>query len=192
MMVNIIIAGPPGSGKGTLAKLMVEAFGFVHLSTGDMLRNEIERGTPLGKEVESILSKGDLVSDKIVISLIANNLEAHPQARGFLFDGFPRTLPQARALDEFLEAKGHPLKLLILLDIDDSICEMRLLRRATIENRPDDTDAQRVRHRLATYHTQTEPIIDHYKQQDKFVSVDSSKTPEYTFNQVSECLKPIL
>ena len=174
-MVNIIIAGPPGSGKGTLAKLMVDAFGFVHLSTGDMLRNEIEQGTPLGKEVESILSRGDLVSDKIVISLISNNLEAHPNARGFLFDGFPRTLPQAQALDEFLEAKGHPLKLLILLDIDDSICEMRLLRRASIENRPDDTDTDRVRHRLATYHAQTEPIIDHYKKQDKFVSVDSSK-----------------
>jgi len=191
-MVNIIIAGPPGSGKGTLAKLMVEAFEFVHLSTGDMLRNEIEQGTPLGKEVESILSKGDLVSDKIVISLISNNLEAHPNARGFLFDGFPRTLLQARALDDFLQKKGHPLKLLILLDIDDSICETRLLRRASIENRPDDTDTARVRHRMATYHTQTEPIIDHYKKQDKFVSVDSSKTPEYTFNQVSECLKPIL
>ncbi|MFA5443896.1 MAG: adenylate kinase [Bacteroidales bacterium] len=191
-MVNIIIAGPPGSGKGTLAKLMVEAFGFVHLSTGDMLRNEIEQGTPLGKEVEAVLSKGDLVSDKIVISLISNNLEAHPNARGFLFDGFPRTLPQARALDDFLETKGHPLKLLILLDIDDSICETRLLRRASIENRPDDTDAERVRHRLATYHTQTEPIIDHYKKQNKFVSVDSSKTPEYTLNQVSQCLKPIL
>jgi len=191
-MVNIIIAGPPGSGKGTLAKLMVEAFEFVHLSTGDMLRNEIEQGTPLGKEVESILSKGDLVSDKIVISLISNNLEAHPNARGFLFDGFPRTLLQARVLDDFLQKKGHPLKLLILLDIDDSICETRLLRRASIENRPDDTDTARVRHRMATYHTQTEPIIDHYKKQDKFVSVDSSKTPEYTFNQVSECLKPIL
>ncbi|MFA5752238.1 MAG: adenylate kinase [Bacteroidales bacterium] len=191
-MVNIIIAGPPGSGKGTLAKLMVEAFSFVHLSTGDMLRNEIEQGTPLGKEVEAVLSKGDLVSDKIVISLISNNLEAHPNARGFLFDGFPRTLPQARALDDFLETKGHPLKLLILLDIDDSICETRLLRRASIENRPDDTDAERVRHRLATYHTQTEPIIDHYKKQNKFVSVDSSKTPEYTLNQVSQCLKPIL
>jgi len=191
-MVNIIIAGPPGSGKGTLAKLMVEAFGFVHLSTGDMLRNEIEQGTPLGKEVESILSRGDLVSDKIVISLISNNLEAHPNARGFLFDGFPRTLPQARALDDFLQKKGHPLKLLILLDIDDSLCETRLLRRASIENRPDDTDTDRVRHRMATYHAQTEPIIDHYKKQDKFVSVDSSKTPEYTFNQVSECLKPIL
>jgi len=191
-MVNIIIAGPPGSGKGTLAKLMVEAFEFVHLSTGDMLRNEIEQGTPLGKEVESILSKGDLVSDKIVISLISNNLEAHPNARGFLFDGFPRTLLQARALDDFLQKKGHPLKLLILLDIDDSICETRLLRRASIENRPDDTDTARVRHRMATYHTQTEPIIDHYKKQNKFVSVDSSKTPEYTFNQVSECLKPIL
>ncbi len=191
-MVNIIIAGPPGSGKGTLAKLMVDAFGFVHLSTGDMLRNEIEQGSPLGKEVESILSRGDLVSDKIVISLISNNLEAHPNARGFLFDGFPRTLPQAQALDEFLETKGHPLKLLILLDIEDSICEMRLLRRASIENRPDDTDTDRVRHRLATYHAQTEPIIDHYKKQDKFVSVDSSKTPDYTFNQVSECLKPIL
>ena len=191
-MLPIIRAGPPGSGKGTQAKLMVEAFGFIHLSTGDMLRREIELGSPLGKEVESILARGDLVSDQIVISLISNNVNAHPRARGFLFDGFPRTLAQAQALDAFLEKTGHPLRMMILLDVDDSVCETRLLRRATLENRPDDTDALRVRHRLATYHSQTVPIIEHYKKQGKFVSVDSSKNPEYTFNQVSEWLKPIL
>ena len=128
-MLNIIIAGPPGSGKGTLAKLMIDKFGFVHLSTGDMLRNEIGLGSPLGKEVESILARGDLVSDQIVISLIANNVKANPGARGFLFDGFPRTLPQAEALDDFLEKTGHPLKLMIQLEVDDAVCEMRLLRR---------------------------------------------------------------
>ncbi|MCZ2316246.1 MAG: adenylate kinase [Bacteroidales bacterium] len=191
-MLNIIIAGPPGSGKGTLAKLMIEEFGFVHLSTGDMLRNEIGLGSALGKEVEAILARGDLVSDQIVISLIANNLKANPGARGFLFDGFPRTLPQAEALDDFLEKSGHPLQLMILLKVDDQVCEMRLLRRAGIENRPDDMDPERVRHRLATYYAQTVPIIDHYKKQGKFVGVDSSKTPEYTLNQVSECLKQIL
>lgn len=191
-MLNIIIAGPPGSGKGTLAKLMIEKFGFVHLSTGDMLRHEIGLGSPLGKEVETILAKGDLVSDQIVISLISNNLRANPGARGFLFDGFPRTLPQAEALDDFLEKTGHPLNLMILLEVDDFVCETRLLRRGGIENRPDDTDSERVRHRLATYHAQTVPIIDHYKKQGKFVSVDNSKDPEHTLNQVSKCLKPIL
>jgi len=191
-MLNIIIAGPPGSGKGTLAKLMIEKFGFVHLSTGDMLRNEIGLGSALGKEVEAILARGDLVSDQIVISLIANNLKANPEARGFLFDGFPRTLPQAEALDDFLKKSGHPLKLMILLEVEDAVCEMRLLRRGGIENRPDDVDADRVRHRLATYYAQTVPIIDHYNKQGKLVSVDSSKTPEYTLKQVSECLKQIL
>ncbi|MDD5732815.1 MAG: adenylate kinase [Bacteroidales bacterium] len=191
-MLNIIIAGPPGSGKGTLAKLMIDKFGFVHLSTGDMLRNEIGLGSPLGKEVESILARGDLVSDQIVISLIANNVKANPGACGFLFDGFPRTLPQAEALDDFLEKTGHPLTLMIQLEVDDAVCEMRLLRRGGIENRPDDMDVERVRHRLATYYAQTVPIIDHYKKQGKFIAVDRSKTPEYTLNQVSECLKRIL
>ncbi|MFA7182823.1 MAG: adenylate kinase, partial [Bacteroidales bacterium] len=151
MMINIIIAGPPGSGKGTQAKEMVEAFGFVHLSTGDMLRREIQAQSELGKEVESIMARGDLVSDDIVIRLISENVKNNPGVKGFLYDGFPRTIAQAEALDAFLNKLGHPLDLMLVLDVDDKLCEERLLRRAAIENRADDMDAGRVRHRLATY-----------------------------------------
>ena len=111
---------------------------------------------------------------------------------GFLFDGFPRTVKQAKALDKLLAEKGAPLNLMILLDLSDETCTSRILRRGTIENRADDTDISKVKHRLATYQSQTKPIIDHYKKQGKFVTVDSSKTPEHTFNQVDQCLTQIL
>ncbi|MFY9115521.1 MAG: adenylate kinase [Bacteroidales bacterium] len=191
-MINIIIAGPPGSGKGTLAKIVVEKYNLTHFSTGDMLRKEVKHNTPLGQQVASILERGDLVCDDIVIGMITHELEDHPHMTGFLFDGFPRTLVQARALDKLLKAKGSPVNLMILLDLPDSICIERILRRGTIENRSDDTDASKVQHRLTTYHTITKPIVEHYKKQGKFITVDSSKTPEYTFNQVEACLKQIL
>ncbi len=192
MMINIIIAGPPGSGKGTQAKEMVEAFGFVHLSTGDMLRREIQAQSELGKEVESIMARGDLVSDDIVIRLISENVKKNPGVKGFLYDGFPRTIAQAEALDAFLEKLGHPLDLMLVLDVDDKLCEERLLRRAAIENRADDMDAGRVRHRLATYHTQTEPLIEHYQRLGKCCHVEGATGVETTFKQIKECLNPIL
>ena len=191
-MLNVIVAGPPGSGKGTLAKIMAEKYDLIHFSTGEMLRKEVAAHTPLGLQVAPILERGDLVSDSIVVSMIASSLEAYPQMHGFLFDGFPRTVKQAKALDKLLAEKGAPLNLMILLDLSDETCTSRILRRGTIENRADDTDISKVRHRLATYHSQTKPIIDHYKKQGKFVAVDSSKTPEHTFNQVDQCLTQIL
>ncbi|NLA15949.1 MAG: adenylate kinase [Bacteroidales bacterium] len=191
-MLNIIVAGPPGSGKGTLAKTLAEKYDLIHFSTGDMLRKEVEQKTPLGQKVAPILERGDLVSDNIVISMISSSLDEHPQMHGFLFDGFPRTQAQAEALDRLLEDKGEPLNLMILLNLSDDVCAARILRRGTLENRSDDTDISKVKHRLTTYHTLTKPIVDHYKKQDKFVAVDSSQTPEHTFNQVKQCLNQIL
>lgn len=188
-MNNMIIAGPPGSGKGTQAKQLVEKYQFVHLSTGDMLRSEIKAATPLGKEVEAIIARGDLVSDEIVIALISKNMEAHPQAKGFLFDGFPRTIPQALALDAVLEKAGHPLKMMLVLDVADDLVEERMLKRGALENRADDTDVTRIRHRIATYHAQTEPLIEHYKKQGKCRIVDGSKSIEDTLASITECLE---
>lgn len=191
-MTNMIIAGPPGSGKGTQAKLLVEKYQFVHLSTGDMLRAEIKAQSELGKEVEAIIARGDLVSDQIVIALIAKNIQANPKAKGFLFDGFPRTIAQAQALDAFLDENNQSLNLMLVLDVADALVEERMLKRGALENRADDTDVTRIRHRIETYHNQTEPLITYYTQKDKCKVIDGSKSIDITFEAIQECLNPIL
>lgn len=169
--MNIVLFGPPGAGKGTQSKRLVEARGWVQLSTGDMLRDARKAGTELGNRVAGIMDRGELVSDEIVIALIAERLPEAEAAGGAIFDGFPRTVAQAEALDGLLAGRGHPIAKVIRLVVDQDELVARVEKRALEEGRADDTvDAFKVR--LTAYNNQTAPLIPFYAGQDKLVDVD--------------------
>ena len=158
-MKYFILFGPPGAGKGTQAALMVERFNFRHVSTGDLLRREIKMGTELGKLAHELIDKGLLVPDEIVEAMIQNEIENHPDASGFIFDGFPRTTEQAEMLDNLLAARKEEVSSVIAIVIDDEMVKERIRHRALIENREDDADDAIIANRIATYHQKTEPLI---------------------------------
>lgn len=170
--MNLILFGPPGAGKGTQARVLVETRGLPQLSTGDMLRAAIAAGSPLGRQVESILAKGDLVSDEIVIGIIRERLKMADCAKGAVFDGFPRTVPQAQALDKLLEGFTRKIDFVIELKVNDEILLDRVKQRiAEGMSRPDD-NPQTLKNRLSVYHKNTAPLLDFYGKQGKVVTID--------------------
>lgn len=170
-MANFLIFGPPGSGKGTQSELLSEKYNLVHLSTGDMLREEIASGTSLGQRVESIMSKGELVPDEVVIEMIGSRIEANTGASGFLFDGFPRTVEQARALDEMLAQKSTPVATMLVLEVEHDELVKRLLKRAEVSGRTDDMDQDIIKNRIAVYSEKTAPVASYYNNKGTFDSV---------------------
>lgn len=166
-MINIILFGPPGSGKGTQAVFLAEKFNLVHISTGDLFRYEMGNNTPLGIEAKAYMSKGELVPDSVTIGMLKNKVNANPQAKGFIFDGFPRTIPQAEALDDFLKESNHEVNVLISLDVSEEELVSRLLQRGLSSGRPDDTNEDIIRNRIKVYHQETKPVFDYYDQQCK-------------------------
>lgn len=171
-MINIILFGKPGAGKGTQAEFLKERYNLVHLSTGDIFRFNIKNGTALGKLAKRIIDKGDLVPDEITISMLQDAVDKNPQAKGFLFDGFPRTIAQAQALDAFLESKGTENKATIALEADDEILVQRLLERGKTSGRIDDQDEEKIRNRYQEYNEKTAPLMDYYNKQGKFYAVN--------------------
>ena len=169
--MNIILFGPPGSGKGTQAKRFVSERGWVQLSTGDMLRAAKAAGTELGKRVAAIIDAGELVSDEIVIELIRERLPEAEAAGGAIFDGFPRTVAQAKALDELLAERDSQVDTVIELKVIDEELIQRLVKRAEEEGRPDDTE-EVIRNRLKVYYGQTAPLIPYFDEQGKLKAVD--------------------
>ena len=169
-MLNIALFGPPGAGKGTQAKRIVERYNLVHLSTGDMIRQQIADGTELGKMAQDIINRGELLSDEFVVTLIADRMAAHQDANGFLFDGFPRTVAQAEILDEMLEKSGTPLKGLLSIDVPFEELKRRMLERAKIEGRADDNE-EVIEKRFREYNDKTIHVANHYKQ--KGIHVDA-------------------
>ncbi len=170
--MNLVLFGPPGAGKGTQAKIIQEKRSLPQLSTGDMLRAAIASGSELGRRVESILAKGDLVSDEIVISIIEDRLKKPDCAKGAVFDGFPRTIPQAEALDRLLAGLGRKIDVVIELKVSDDILLDRVKQRiAQGFSRPDD-NPETLKNRLAVYHKNTAPLIAYYGKQGKVVTVD--------------------
>jgi adenylate kinase len=175
--MNLILFGPPAAGKGTQAKRLTETRGMVQLSTGDMLRAAIASGSELGKRVAGIMERGELVSDAIVIELIEERLPEAEAAGGAIFDGFPRTLAQAEALDAMLDRRRHPLDLVIHLKVDDEALVKRVAGRFAESGRPDD-NPESFKVRLAAYNAQTAPLLPYYKHHNKLVSVDGMGTIE--------------
>lgn len=169
--MNIILFGPPAAGKGTQAKMLVETRGFIQLSTGDMLRAAKAAGTELGKKVADLLDRGDLVSDDIVTALIEEQLDANKGAAGFIFDGYPRTVEQAKSLDQVLAARGQKLDRVIRLRVDDAALMARVTKRFEDQGRKDD-NTETFKNRLETYNRQTAPLLPFYTEQGKLSEVD--------------------
>lgn len=167
-MLNIILFGPPGSGKGTQSEKIVEKFGLVHLSTGNLLRQEIADKTPLGQAAKKFMDKGQLVPDEVVIGMIDSCIENHSDAKGFLLDGFPRTVAQAEALDKLLDLKETSISKMIALEVSEDELVSRLLKRGETSGRSDDTNEEIIRNRLAVYKKDTSQVAEHYKEEDKF------------------------
>ena len=170
-MFNLILFGPPGSGKGTQSEKLIEKYGWIHLSTGDLLRKEIANATQLGLEAKSFMDKGQLVPDEVVIGMIGSALDSNPEAKGFLFDGFPRTVAQAEALDALLIGKGSEITLVLALEVGQEELVARLLNRGKTSSRSDDRDENIIRKRLIEYENKTAIVADYYAQFDKVSKV---------------------
>lgn len=187
-MFNLILFGPPGSGKGTQSEKLVEKYALVHLSTGNLLREEISNKTPLGLEAKNFIDKGQLVPDEVVIGMIDSCLEHHKNASGFLFDGFPRTAAQADALDKLLSLKKTEIALVISLEVTEEELVKRLLNRGKTSGRTDDTNEAVIHQRFAVYRNETAPIADHYKKLKKFQSIKGEGSVEDIFSLVSQSI----
>lgn len=184
-MFNLILFGPPGSGKGTQSEKLIAQYGFKHLSTGDILRAEIANKTALGMEAKALMDKGQLVPDAVVIGMISSALDAHPDVPGFLFDGFPRTTAQAEALDKLLTLKDTEIGVVLALQVPDEELISRMLNRAKTSGRADDADENVQRNRLEVYKRDTLPVAAHYSKQDKVVNIPGVGTIAEIFGRLS-------
>jgi len=188
--VNILLLGPQGSGKGTQANRIAAEYGIPHIASGDMLRAAISAGTPLGLQVKPIYEAGELVPDETMVGLIRERLEEPDTTGGFVLDGFPRTIRQAEALDATLREIGQELTVVFALQVPDEICVERLLGRAQIEGRPDDTP-EAIRTRLEIYHRETKPVIEHYRTQGILVTIHGERTPNEVFSELQAALEQV-
>lgn len=188
-MVNFLIFGPPGSGKGTQSVRLAEKFNLVHLSTGDMLRAEIAAGTDLGKKMSSIMSKGELVPDEVVIEMIAAKIDKTKGSAGFLFDGFPRTVAQTVALEKMLNDRKMKIDCMLVLDVDHDELVKRLILRADQSGRPDDKDPAVIENRIDVYKSKTEPIINYCRTKGLYVPVNGVGSIDDIFVRLSDQMK---
>lgn len=184
-MFNIILFGPPGSGKGTQSEKLVEKYGLVHLSTGDLLRKERQLKTPLGIEAQQFVDKGQLVPDEVVIGMISSALDENSKANGFLFDGFPRTVAQAEALDKLLELKKSEIGLVLFLEVNEEELINRLVHRGKTSGRTDDADENIQRKRQEVYKNETLPVAAHYSKAKKVVNVNGIGSIDDIFSRLS-------
>jgi adenylate kinase len=181
-MFNIILFGPPGSGKGTQSEKLIAKYGLKHLSTGDLLRSEIAASTALGMEAKKFIDKGELVPDEVVIDMISFSLQANAGAKGFLFDGFPRTEAQAKALDTLLELHDTEIAILLSLDVNEEELVKRLLNRGISSGRSDDTNEAVIHARIAEYVKKTSAVAKYYKQFDKVAHIEGEGTVDEIFH----------
>ena len=190
-MFNLVLFGPPGSGKGTQSTLIIEKFGLRHVSTGDILRDEVARATPLGIEAKKFMDQGMLVPDEVVIGMISSTIDQHPDAAGFIFDGFPRTVAQAQALDNLLEFKNQPIGLVLSLVVSEEELKTRLLSRGASSGRSDDNE-EVILKRIQEYRAKTAPVADYYANADKLVEVKGEGNVDDIFNALCEQIESAL
>lgn len=185
-MFNLILFGPPGSGKGTQSEKLIAKYNFKHLSTGDLLRSEIVKKTPLGLEAKKFMDHGQLVPDEVVIGMISSALDDNPDIVGFLFDGFPRTSKQAEALDNLLKLKKLSINVMLALDVTEQELVKRLVKRGETSGRPDDNNEHVIRTRIQEYHKKTSPVADHYKKENKVILIKGEGTVDDIFSNLTK------
>jgi adenylate kinase len=186
-MFNLILFGPPGAGKGTQAVKIAEKYDWMHVSTGDILRSEVSRGTPLGLKVKAVMEAGHLVSDELLIGMMESVFRKNKDAKGFVLDGFPRTLKQAVELDKMLKKFREQISLVLSLEVNEEELVKRLLKRAQDQGRKDDTE-EVIRNRLVQYHQHTKPLIDYYDKMNLFQEVTGVGSVEDIFNTLSSVI----
>jgi adenylate kinase len=185
-MFNLILFGPPGSGKGTQSEKLIAKYHLKHLSTGDLLRNEISRKTPLGLEAKKNMDKGLLVPDEVVIGMINDALDNNPGVAGFLFDGFPRTAIQAEELDALLARKNTCIDVMLALDVSEDELIKRLVKRGETSGRADDSNEQVIKARIREYHKKTASVADHYKKENKVEMIKGEGTIDEIFQRLTD------
>jgi adenylate kinase len=188
--LNVLLLGPQGAGKGTQANRISAEYGIPHIATGDMLRAAIAEQTELGRQVEPIVNAGELVSDELMIELIRERLARDDTEQGFILDGFPRTIPQAEALDTMFAEIGRSFSIVFALQIPDEVAFERLRRRAELEGRADDTD-EGIRRRLDSYHRETEPLIEYYRARNKLVPIHGDRSENEVFAEIQQALEQV-
>lgn len=188
-MINLILFGPPGSGKGTQAARLVKKYNLVHISTGDLFRYEMSNNTPLGEKAKAYIAKGELVPDEVTIGMLRNKVEAHPEASGFIFDGFPRTIPQAQALDHLMEEEKTTIHALLALQVDDEEIIHRIKLRGATSGRSDDTNESIIQNRIDVYKNETTPVFDYYAQQHKSYRVDGVGSVQDIFERLCRAIE---
>jgi adenylate kinase len=183
-MINLILFGPPGAGKGTQSAKLIEKYSLTHISTGDLFRKHLKEGTPLGKLAQDYMTKGNLVPDQVVIDMVDDKINSSGKISGIIFDGFPRTIPQAEALDKLLNSKNAPINAFIELLVPEDELRTRLASRAKKENRPDDAKPEVIENRISVYNKETAVVADYYKKHKKYSSVIGVGEEEQIFKNI--------
>ncbi|MBS1544216.1 MAG: adenylate kinase [Bacteroidetes bacterium] len=187
-MINAVIFGPPGAGKGTQSDKLIKKFGFVHISTGDLFRWHTKNDTPLVKKVKEIMNSGALVPDEITIAMLKEELDKNPQAKGFLFDGFPRTVPQAEALDKFMKENGSAIHHIIALEVSEAELRARIAKRRGIENRADDEE-EKLNRRITEYFGKTIHVLPYYKNQGRLHVINGVGAIDDIFGNICKVIE---
>lgn len=192
-MINLILFGPPGAGKGTQSAKLIEKYSLTHISTGDLFRKHLKEGTPLGKLAKGYMEKGNLVPDQVVIDMVDDKIKSSGDITGIILDGFPRTIPQAEALDKLLASKQAPIRILVELVVPEEELRIRLAERAVKENRPDDAKPEVIENRISVYKSETVAVAQYYKEHKKYASVIGvGEIPEIFENICTEIDKSLL
>lgn len=187
-MLNIVLFGPPGAGKGTQSERLIEKYNLVHLSTGDIFRANIKGETELGVLAKSYMDKGNLVPDEVTIDMLKSEVSKHPQANGFIFDGFPRTNTQAKALDDFLSTINSTISVMLGLEVEESELRIRLKKRAEISGRIDDANPEIIQNRIDVYNNETAPVRSYYENQGKYIGINGIGSIDEISNRLFDAI----